>query len=211
MPVPLEARGLDLDAGDAAADRREDAFAEPFHRVEGIESGEFVRHVGRHGIESDADGGRRLLEAVPEPPTGFMGIESHAGSVRTPGAPASPPIGVSIVAMDDHPPLHLHLDRERGLDVEWPDGRKVHFPIAWLRRMSPSADARELRKELDSNPLAVLPASGGGGTLTATAIEPVGNYAIRIRFSDGHSSGIFSWRYLREIEPAIDGPAEDTP
>ena len=107
----------------------------------------------------------------------------------------------SIRAMDDLPPRHLHLERDRGLDVEWTDGRRIHYPIAWLRRMSPSADARELRKEMDANPLTVLPTSAASGPLTATAIEPVGNYAIRIRFSDGHSSGIYSWQYLREIEP----------
>ncbi|MCP4067565.1 MAG: DUF971 domain-containing protein, partial [Phycisphaeraceae bacterium] len=35
--------------------------------------------------------------------------------------------------------------------------------------------------------------------------EPVGNYAIRIRFSDGHSSGIYAWSYLRSIEPDTEG------
>lgn len=103
--------------------------------------------------------------------------------------------------MDDSPPRHLHLDRSKGLDVEWNDGRRIHYPIAWLRRMSPSADSRELRKQMEENPLTVLPSGGSEGPLTAHSIEPVGNYAIRIRFSDGHSSGIFSWRYLQEIAP----------
>lgn len=103
--------------------------------------------------------------------------------------------------MDELPPRHLHLDRERGLDVEWSDGLRVHYPVGWLRRMSPSADARELRREMEENPLTVLPATASG-PLSATAIEPVGNYAIRIRFSDGHASGIYSWSYLREIDPS---------
>lgn len=77
---------------------------------------------------------------------------------------------------------------------------RIHYPIAWLRRMSPSADSRELRRQMEENPLTVLPA-GGDGPIAADAIEPVGNYAIRIRFNDGHASGIFSWRYLREIAP----------
>mgnify|MGYP001961813053 CR=1 FL=1 len=114
--------------------------------------------------------------------------------------------------MDDLPPSHLHLDRERGLDVEWPDGRKIHYSTAWLRRMSPSADARELRKELESNPLAVLPSSGSSkAAITTTGIEPVGNYAIRISFSDGHASGIYSWSYLREIEPKQPGQDGGSP
>lgn len=102
--------------------------------------------------------------------------------------------------MQDAPPRHLHLDRQVGLDIEWADGEQVHYPIEWLRRMSPSADSRELRRQMEENPLTVLP-SGGSLPLAAESIESVGNYAIRIRFNDGHSSGIFSWSYLRKIAP----------
>lgn len=97
-------------------------------------------------------------------------------------------------------PTRLHLDRARGLEVEWADGTNSFYPVGFLRRMSPSADARHLREEMARNPLTVLPA-GGGGTLEATSAELVGRYAIRIEFSDGHATGIFSWRYLREIDP----------
>jgi hypothetical protein len=57
---------------------------------------------------------------------------------------------------------------------------------------------------LERNPLTVLPTSktGDTGPLVATSAELVGNYAIRIRFSDGHDTGIYSWAYLREIDPA---------
>jgi DUF971 family protein len=101
------------------------------------------------------------------------------------------------------PPRRLHLDRSRGLEIEWADGVTSFFPIGYLRRMSPSADARHLREELARNPLTVLP-SGGGDPLEATSAELVGQYAVRIGFSDGHSTGIYSWAYLREIDP---GPA----
>ena len=98
-------------------------------------------------------------------------------------------------------PVHLDLDRERGLEITWDDGRKSFFPLAHLRRASPSADAKALREEMARNPLTVLPAGRGSGPLTALDAELVGNYAIRIRFSDGHASGIYSWRYLRSIDP----------
>jgi DUF971 family protein len=101
------------------------------------------------------------------------------------------------------PPRRLHLDRSRGLEIEWADGARSFFPTAYLRRMSPSADARHLREELARNPLTVLP-SGGDAPLEATSAELVGQYAVRIGFSDGHSTGIYSWAYLREIDP---GPA----
>lgn len=99
-------------------------------------------------------------------------------------------------------PKNLDLDRAKGLTVEWEDGVTSFYPVALLRRLSPSAEQRELRKEIERNPLTVLPASASrGGDLTATDAELVGNYAIRITFSDGHSTGIFSWAYLREIDP----------
>ncbi|HMN95873.1 MAG TPA: DUF971 domain-containing protein [Phycisphaerales bacterium] len=107
--------------------------------------------------------------------------------------------------MSDAVPLHLDLDRAAGLSIEWSDGRRSFYPIAHLRRHSPSADARQLRAELASNPLTVLPASasrrGADGPLTALDAELIGNYAVRIVFSDGHRTGIYSWSYLREIDP----------
>lgn len=98
-------------------------------------------------------------------------------------------------------PTKLELKKDRGLTVHWPDGTASLFPIAYLRKMSPSADARQLREEMARNPLTVLPASAGeGGPITATGAELVGNYAIRIFFSDGHDTGLYSWDYLKEID-----------
>jgi DUF971 family protein len=69
--------------------------------------------------------------------------------------------------------------------------------------MSPSADNRALKEQLAKNPLTVLPANVAmqSGPITATDAEFVGNYAIKIRFSDGHDTGLYSWAYLREIDP----------
>lgn len=106
-------------------------------------------------------------------------------------------------------PKHLDLKKDTALTIQWSDGRVSIYPIAYLRKLSPSADARELRKEMAQNPLTVLPAgTGSGGPLTAVGIDPVGNYAVRIRFSDGHETGIYSWKYLREIDP--NKPAKPT-
>ena len=103
-------------------------------------------------------------------------------------------------------PKHLDLDRDRALTVYWSDGRVSVYPIDYLRRMSPSADAREMRKEMQKNPLTVLPGGNSGGQpLTAEGAEMVGNYAIRIRFSDGHDTGLYSWDYLRRIDPDAPG------
>jgi DUF971 family protein len=81
--------------------------------------------------------------------------------------------------------------------------------VAHLRRMSPSADMRSLRKEMSRNPLTVLPAGGGASAVTITGAELRGNYALWIAFSDGHATGIYSWEYLRSIDP--DAPPENLP
>lgn len=107
--------------------------------------------------------------------------------------------------MSGLPPKRLDLKKDRGLTVEWADGSTSYFSIALLRRMSPSAEARDLREKLAANPLTVLPTSGRDGPLTAEA-ELVGNYALRLKFSDGHSSGIYSWEYLRSLDPAEPRP-----
>ena len=101
-------------------------------------------------------------------------------------------------------PSKLDLKKDRGLTVLWSDGSTAYYSIAYLRKMSPSADARQLRDEQAKNPLAVLPAStfaSGSGPIVALGAEMVGNYALRITFSDGHDTGIYSWAYLREIDP----------
>lgn len=107
-------------------------------------------------------------------------------------------------------PKHLDLDKDRALTIYWMDGRVSVYPIDYLRRMSPSADARELREQMRKNPLTVLPGgSEGDEPLKAEGAEMVGNYAIRIHFSDGHHTGLYSWDYLRQIDP--DAPGDEPP
>lgn len=107
----------------------------------------------------------------------------------------------------DPTPTSIDLKKDRGLTVEWSDGTSSYYAIAYLRRMSPSADMKQLRDEMQTNPLTILNPRGGGsgGPVVATEAQLVGNYAIKIEFSDGHSSGIYSWEYLRQIDPARDG------
>ncbi|MEL7472854.1 MAG: DUF971 domain-containing protein [Planctomycetota bacterium] len=108
-------------------------------------------------------------------------------------------------------PVKIDLERDKGLLIEWADETTSYYTIPYLRKMSPSADMRQLREEMNQNPLAILPAGSGSGPLTATKAELVGNYAIKIEFSDGHSTGIFSWAYLREIDPEMNARQGDAP
>jgi len=121
----------------------------------------------------------------------------------------SPPSDASNLNRDR--PVHLDLKKDQGLTVKWGDGAVSFFPIRYLRAMSPSADARELRDQMASNPLAVIPpdvAQALDKPVTATDAQMVGNYALRIRFSDGHDTGLYSWTYLREIDRG-DPPPDD--
>lgn len=109
----------------------------------------------------------------------------------------------------DPRPEHLDLQRDRGLSVRWEDGTESFYPLPFLRRMSPSAEQRALRDEMEHNPLTVLPSGTvSSAELVAVDAELVGNYAIRISFSDGHQTGIFSWKYLRSLDAELPGPDE---
>ncbi|MEM1212823.1 MAG: DUF971 domain-containing protein [Planctomycetota bacterium] len=99
-------------------------------------------------------------------------------------------------------PEHLDLQRDRALTVRWSDGRVSVYPVLYLRRKSPSAEARAEREAMEAGPLAVLKDRGGAAALRAESMELVGNYALRVRFSDGHDTGLYTWDYLREIDPA---------
>jgi DUF971 family protein len=108
-------------------------------------------------------------------------------------------------------PEHIDIDRSKGLTIRWADGSSSFYPVTHLRRLSPSADMRELRAQMKKNPLTVLPSrpASTAAPLTITTAELAGNYALKIVFSDGHSAGIYTWDYLRQIAPDADPSAAD--
>lgn len=98
-------------------------------------------------------------------------------------------------------PLELKLaDARRLLIITWDDGAVSRLSAPQLRRHSRSATA--IRARLD-HPDA--PGHGGLDGLSVTGIEPIGGYAVRLHFSDGHDRGIYPWAHLRAI---ADGRAE---
>jgi len=85
----------------------------------------------------------------------------------------------------------LH-NRSRVLEVAFEDGRTYKLPYEYLRVVSPSAEVRGHGPGQETLQV-------GKRDVTITEVEPVGHYAIRPTFSDGHNSGIYSWDYLYEI------------
>jgi len=90
-------------------------------------------------------------------------------------------------------PTEIRLKRaERVLVVSFADGVSYALPCEYLRVFSPSA---EVRGHGLAEPLLVT----GKHEVGITAVEPVGNYAVKLTFSDGHDTGLYSWRFLREL------------
>lgn len=102
-------------------------------------------------------------------------------------------------------PTNLHLDRKDGLRIDWADGTASHYPLAFLRKNCPCATCRtEREQQTVSKPsslsLTILPA-GIDRAAQFVSARTVGNYAIQITWADGHSTGIYDFRHLREIDP----------
>jgi DUF971 family protein len=89
-------------------------------------------------------------------------------------------------------PLQLELvDGSTALALTWPDCGTRRLGAETLRRASRAAS--EIRRQINGIELAIGPG------FHLAAVEPIGNYALRLSFSDGHDRGIYPWSYLREL------------
>lgn len=81
---------------------------------------------------------------------------------------------------------------DRTLSIAYDDGARFAIPFELLRVESPSAEVQghgPHQKKLVA----------GKTRVQVVEAEPVGRYAVRLAFDDGHASGIYSWDYLREL------------
>lgn len=83
------------------------------------------------------------------------------------------------------------IDDHTALVMTWPGGETYRLGAEQLRHASRAAS--EIRRQIDGIELN-LPSG-----LRVDGYEPVGNYALRLIFSDGHDRGIYPWPYLREL------------
>jgi DUF971 family protein len=104
--------------------------------------------------------------------------------------------------------VKIHVKTGAGVDITWADGHESHFDFPYLRDNCPCAtcnDEREKKLAFAGNtpaPSAALPMFKPKPR--AQSATQVGNYAIQINFNDGHSTGIFSYDYLRSMCPCPD-------
>jgi DUF971 family protein len=75
----------------------------------------------------------------------------------------------------------------RSLELTYEDGRVISLPAELLRVLAPDPPGK------------TSPLTAGKRLVSLLAAEPVGNYALRLRFSDGFDSGIYSWEFLHEL------------
>ncbi len=90
-------------------------------------------------------------------------------------------------------PTAIHYDRAaKELHLTYQDGATHTFPAELLRVESPSAEVQGHGPDQRQT----VP---GKADVTINAIEPVGRYAVRLVFDDGHDTGLYSWRWFRDM------------
>ena len=110
----------------------------------------------------------------------------------------APVLGESKQMPQPHP-RSLRRRDDGAIEVDWSDGCKAAYTARLLRDACPCATCRDQRAApVAASPLTVLSAAELA-PLAITGMQPVGQYAYKIVFSDGHDSGIYTLEYLREL------------
>jgi prepilin-type processing-associated H-X9-DG protein len=104
--------------------------------------------------------------------------------------------------------VKIHVTSGAGVDIVWADGHASHYDFGYLRDECPCATCNEEREKKR-----MFAAAGGASAAVLPMFKPkarakaataVGNYAIQLTFTDGHSTGIYSYDHLRTICPCAD-------
>ncbi len=92
-----------------------------------------------------------------------------------------------------HWPVEIRLNKaEKALEIDYDNGRSFRLPAEYLRVESPSAEVQGH----GAHDRKIIPGRRHVGILE---LEPVGNYAVRIKFDDLHDTGLYTWNYLYEL------------
>jgi len=91
-----------------------------------------------------------------------------------------------------------------GIEIDWKDGHQSAWSFAWLRNACPCATCHEEREKTGRAPGEPKPKEQTLLVLYEAPVRPleaspVGRYALKFSWSDGHESGIYSWEYLRRV------------
>ena len=91
-----------------------------------------------------------------------------------------------------HPTSIKLRTKSRLLEVAFDDGTRFELPFEYLRVYSPSAEVRGHGPGQETLQV-------GKHAVCIKAAEPIGNYAVRLVFDDGHDTGLYTWSYLHEL------------
>lgn len=95
---------------------------------------------------------------------------------------------------------HIAVSRTKGVRIDWKDGHHSEYSLPWLRSHCPCATCTGAHGD-SAAPEPASPFPMYKPALKLEDVQPVGSYAIQLRWNDGHSTGIFSFDYLRRICP----------
>jgi DUF971 family protein len=97
-------------------------------------------------------------------------------------------------------PLDIKKRGETQLQIIWDDDHQGLYEIPALRKSCPCASCRSVKRDTDTNPLAVLSSKEAlPHDIAILEAEMVGRYALQFNWSDGHHEGIYSFEYLRQL------------
>ena len=98
-------------------------------------------------------------------------------------------------------PEHIAISKSRGIHIDWKDRHKSDYPVTYLRDHCPCASCTGAHGTPPRPKTGASPFQMYKPRIKMESIEPIGNYAIRILWNDGHATGIYSFEHLRKICP----------
>jgi DUF971 family protein len=96
-------------------------------------------------------------------------------------------------------PEHIAISKSKGIQIDWKDGHCSQYDLRYLRDNCPCATCTGVHGGADAGAEPASPFQLYKPALKMLAVEPVGNYAVQIKWNDGHNSGIYSFDHLRLI------------
>ena len=106
--------------------------------------------------------------------------------------------------MEKIKPTGVTADRnERVLIINWNDGHVSRLPFAGLRAICPCVECRGGHENMGGPPDLGVMRTTRDEAINLKSVEAVGSYALQFAWSDGHWTGIYTWDFLRQADPAL--------
>jgi DUF971 family protein len=101
-------------------------------------------------------------------------------------------------------PEHVAVSKSSGVKIEWKDGHVSEYGLDYLRDRCPCATCTGAHGTPPRQPAGGSPFQMFKPALKIASADPVGSYALRIGWSDGHNTGIYTWELFRSLCPCAE-------